>query len=154
MDPKSIISMTELQKLSLKKLRKTKLPLFVLDRKSKSGGFVITHEASQSKQLKKLYPLKYFPQLNAYDFKAIGFFWDRPDMSNKKFISILKNETHSEYVWAISRLLERLSSQEVVKLFPLSTISEMLNQSKVRTFVRRPWEHAIHYFHQKASRYQ
>lgn len=38
---KNIISMTELQKLSLKKLRKMKLPLYVLDRKSKGGGFVI-----------------------------------------------------------------------------------------------------------------
>jgi hypothetical protein len=37
----NVISMTELQKLSLKKLRKMKLPLYVLDRKSKGGGFVI-----------------------------------------------------------------------------------------------------------------
>jgi hypothetical protein len=35
------ISMTELQKLSLKKLRRMKLPLYVLDRKSKGGGFMI-----------------------------------------------------------------------------------------------------------------
>jgi hypothetical protein len=34
--------MTELQKLSLKKLRRMKLPLYVLDRKSKGGGFVIS----------------------------------------------------------------------------------------------------------------
>lgn len=38
---KNVISMTELQKLSLKKLRKMKLPLYVLDRKSKGGGFAI-----------------------------------------------------------------------------------------------------------------
>jgi len=37
----NIISMTELQKLSLKRLRKMKLPLYVLDRRSKGGGFAI-----------------------------------------------------------------------------------------------------------------
>lgn len=57
----NIISMTDLQKLSLKKLRTMKLPLFVLDRKSKKGGFVIQDLESfqagpQPKSTQKIVP--------------------------------------------------------------------------------------------------
>ncbi len=153
MNPKNVISMTELQKLSLKKLREMKLPLFVLDQKSKEGGFVVT---SYSKEITELPEqnsavTKCRALLNSYDFKSKGLFWDRPDLSNKKFSLILRNPKHPEYEWGISRFLERLSSEEILTLFPLPTIQEMLKRAKIRDFIRSPWEHAVNYFYKKTS---
>ncbi|HBF13027.1 MAG TPA: hypothetical protein DDW49_06520 [Deltaproteobacteria bacterium] len=141
--------MTELQKLSLKKLRRAKLPLFVVDQKSKRGGFMIS-----------AYPAKDTPSpsfkalLDRYDFKGKGLFWDRPDQSNKKFFLILKNPKSPEYEWAVTRLFERLPSHELLKIFPLSTLSTLLKRAKVRDFIRRPWEHAFEFINQKTSHHR
>lgn len=62
----NIISMTELQKLSLKKLRSKELPLYVLDRKSKKGGFVIVDLESFDKAPKKIPAEKIVPDPNLF----------------------------------------------------------------------------------------
>jgi hypothetical protein len=42
---------------------------------------------------------------------------DRPDIDDKKFAAILKNPDDAEYPWAVSRVLERLRSEDVVFSF-------------------------------------
>ncbi len=87
----TIISMTELQKLSLKKLRKMKLPLYVLDRKSKGGGFVIM-------------PLTETPQKISADPKL---FW------NVKEGTVFDPDIPSDLDMYIQQVLTRGSSQDV-----------------------------------------
>lgn len=85
---KNIISMTELQKLSLKKLRKMKLPLYVLDRKSKGGGFMISPVTSgEETKTENASPLKATP----LDYRRLGLLWDHPSMTNEEFHEALKN---------------------------------------------------------------
>lgn len=158
--PRQILSMTELQKLSLKRLRQLDLaaqPLLVMDRKSDRKAFVIVdyetflhgreggdlEERGREKQKEK------GDVLGHYDFRSRGLFWDRPELTNRQFVAWLKDPRHTEHVWAISRLLERLPSQEMVRLFSLSVVVEMLKHARIREAIRRPWEHAIHYWRQK-----
>lgn len=141
MNPKNIISMTDLQKLSLKKLRKMKLPLFVLDQKSKSGGFVIQEMDSHSvtsPQKKEIVP----------DYKSLGLLWDRPDLSNKKFNRLIKKFDTQENSWAARRLLERAPSALVTKLFSLNELNQILNHIKLRPVFQEAWENAVHYWTQ------
>ncbi len=147
--------MTELQKLSLKKLRRHRLPLFVLDRKSKRGAFVILDEVTfrcldQAERVPRKNPPRSL--LARFDFRGRGLLWDRPDLSNRQFVKIIKDPHHPEHPWAIARILERLPSPEVLKLFSIEEISAMLALAPVRASFRKPWEHAIEYFHQKTSR--
>jgi hypothetical protein len=155
LNPQQTVSMTELQKLSLKKLRQKNLPLIVMDMKSKKGGFVILDyetflNLKEKKKDEKL-PLP-SPSLKQYDFRKKGLLWDYPEISNEEFAKRLKNTKHPEHIWAISRLLERLPSKEILKFFTIMEIKAMLEKANVRDFVRKPWEHAITYYHQKTSR--
>lgn len=147
--------MTELQKLSLKKLRKLHLPLFVLDRKSKRQAFVILDEATfrgLSPAVPDLPQPASSPAAMEYDFRGKGLLWDRPDLSNEAFAKILADPNHPDYRWAASRILERLPSEEVLRLFSLEQISTWLNRAPLREAFRKPWEHALEYFRQKTLR--
>ncbi len=143
MNPKSIISMTELQKLSLKKLRKTKLPLFVLDQKSKCGGFVIQEMGKLQNQLPFKQKKEAIP-----DYRTLGLLWDRPDLSNEKFNQLIKKFDIQENSWAARRLLERAPSALVTKLFSLDELTQILNYVKLRPIFQEAWENAVHYWTQ------
>ncbi len=150
-----IISMTELQKLSLKKLRKMKLPLYVLDRKSEEGGFAITHlEAAPPSTKLSISHKKAKLPLSRFDFKGRGLFWDRPSLSNHRFTQILQNPDDPEFPWASTRVLERLRSAEALKLFTWDQIRDLLKKSNLRHFAKKPWEHALAYYDQKTQRHR
>ena len=130
--------MTELQKLSFKKLNridKSKKPLLVMDRKTRSKIFVILdyemYEQLQSQTQKTVTePIKCKSQLEEFDYKARGLFWDCPQMSNQTFSQILNDRKSPKFSWAITRLLERLNSQEVLKLFTVEEIAALINATE------------------------
>ena len=134
-----IISMTELQKLSLKKLRMMRFPLFVLDKKSKGKGFVIQALGQEPKiTLKK--PVKIL------DYKKMGLLWDHPTMTHKSFHEALKNPKHPEHVWVARRFLERAPSSIVKNILSLDELKGMLDHIKLKPYFQEAWEDAIHYW--------
>lgn len=131
--------MTELQKLSLKKLRKMKLPLYVLDRKSKKGGFVIQDLQAYEGQavIKDSVPL---------DYRAMGLLWDHPSISNEEFHEALKNPSSENHEWVARRVLERVSSMTVKEILSLDELKAMVSQVKIRPFFQEAWNHAVQYW--------
>lgn len=141
-DSISTISITELQKLSLKQLRRRKLPLLVVDRKSKRQGFVIldveTYEKFNKKEARK--ERKSIP-----DYHNMGLLWDR-EMSNQEFEKRIRNSDHSEHRWAVKRLFEHARSTFITEHFALDEIQTMLRGVDLRSFVQEAWRHALHYW--------
>lgn len=131
--------MTELQKLSLKKLQKSRLPLFVLDRKSKRGGFVILNLKSYEELKKSQTPA---------DYRAMGLLWDRLDLSNEDFHARLKDPGHVEHLWAGRRLLEYARSSVVKEILSLEEIREILSRVRLRPIFQEAWSRAVHYWTQ------
>lgn len=155
MTPEQVISLTELQKLSLKKLRNSKLserPMLVIDRKTGIRAFVIidyrAFERLTSVELESQPKSK--KVVKAFDFRGRGLLWDRPQMTNREFAKVLSDPDHLDHVWAVSRLFERLASDEILNLFSISSIEAMLGRARVRGAVRRAWENAIEYWGKKA----
>ena len=155
--PEHVISMTELQKLSLKKLRKTKLPLIVVDQKSKRKGFVIldypSYEALAMPVSKPTEIISKPPaegqEAAAPDYRKMGLLWDRPDLTDQEFQQRLKDPSHWEHVWAASRFLERIPSQKALQLHTPDEIESFLKVARIRSFFRKPWENAFQYWHQR-----
>src|SRR3989338_8891098 len=144
----NVISMTELQKLSLKKLRKRKLPLFVIDRKSKKGGFVIV-DAGQYRQtpVRSQPPSRNVPiKMEIPDYRNMGLLWDRPDLSNRDFHKRLKDERHNENICAVTRLLDRARSDWVKKILSLEELQRVFPKVRLRPPFQEAWSHAIHYW--------
>lgn len=155
-NPKSIISMTELQKLSFKKMAQRGLkknPLLVLNRKSHEGAFVIlsyeTYEQWHATQQEHFLPNSLSRIQKNFDFASQGLFWDRLQMNNKEFEKILHDPKHPEHGWAASRLFERLSSQILLQLFSLPTLQTLFQSANLRKEIREPWKHAFLYWNQK-----
>lgn len=149
--PDHVISMTELQKLSLKKLRKTRLPLVVVDQKSKRKGFVILDYPSYE-ILKN--PVKQIMSVHAApkkmeDYRKSGLLWDRPDVSSASFHSFLKDPSHQEYPWAFQRLLEYARSSVVTKILSLEELKYGLSRVTLRPIFQEAWSRAVHYWSQK-----
>ncbi len=144
----NIISMTELQKLSLKKLRKRRLPLFVIDRKSKKGGFVIVDAEQYRKPPVRSQPTSgTIPKkMGIPDYRNMGLLWDRPDLSNEDFDNRLKDEHHYENVWAVTRLLERARSEWVKKILSLEELQRVFPKVRLRPPFQEAWSRAIHYW--------
>lgn len=161
-----IINITELQKISAKRLSQidsSKKPLIVMDAKRKTGIFVLvdfeTYEQMlqgdglvtprQSTDLlattKKIGPAK----LNKYDFASRGLFWDDATITNSRFRKILKDKKHPRYSWAVTRLLERLTSKEILALFSPNTIGEMLRDARPQNVIKQAWEEALEYWNKQ-----
>jgi len=145
--------MSELQKLSLKKLRKMHLPLFVLDRKSKKGGFVIQElgtlvDGGQNPKFEK--SKKTTPIL---DYRALGLLWDRPQMTNEAFHRSLKSPQASDHLWAARRFLERVPSTLVKETLSLGELKEIFSKLSLRPFLQEAWSHALHYWSETAPRH-
>lgn len=155
MTPQQVITLTELQKLSLKKLRNSKLgerPLLVIDRKTGIRAFVIIDYRAFERLTSVELDVKPRSKKGAssFDFHGRGLLWDRPQMTNREFAKALSDPDHLDHVWAISRLFERLISDEILKLFSISDIRAMLGRTRVRGEIRRAWENAIEYWGKKA----
>lgn len=145
--------MTELQKLSLKKLRKRRLPLFVIDRKSKRGGFVIVDvegyqkTANTGQSLNPPTPFLPKGKKGGFpDYRNMGLLWDRPDLTNKEFHRRLKNEDHPENPWAVGRLLERARSERVREILSLEELKIFFPRVRLRPPFQEAWNRAIHYW--------
>ncbi|MBF0104945.1 MAG: hypothetical protein HQM16_06415 [Deltaproteobacteria bacterium] len=160
-NPKNILSMTELQKLSFKKITSMRLgdqPLLLMDKKINAEAFVIlnykTYETLQNKnvqkQNKQIRPL----QIKKFDFKKSGMFWDRPHMNNKKFADILLDTRHSDHAWAVSRFFERLPSQVILKILSFDTVIKLFEKAQLREPIKGAWKDAITYWNQKTSCYR
>lgn len=139
--------MTELQKLSLKKLRKMRLPLYVRDQKSGRGGFMVvdiqTFEKSldPEKNIQRVKEVKVIP-----DYRQMGLLWDQAGMTNQKFHRALKVFNNPENHWAARRFLERAPSTLVKEIFSLSELKEIIATIPLKPVFQKAWEHAIHYW--------
>lgn len=151
-DSDQIISMTELQKLSLKKLRELTLPLFVLDQKSKKKGFVILDVKSFEKTIRRHkrnrestgVPMKRIEETPGY--RSMGLLWDRLDLSNEQFQVLLKDPNRGEHLWAVKRLLEYAPSTLVTRVLSLSELQEVLKRIRLRPIFQEAWRHAVYYW--------
>jgi len=142
---KNIISMTQLQKLSLKKLRKMKLPLYVLDRKSKGGGFMISPVASSEEtKTGNASPHKAAP----LNYRRLGLLWDHPSMTNEEFHEALKNSSSTDHDWVARRFLERVPSTIVTSILSLGELKAMVAHVKIRPIFQEAWNHAVQYWTQ------
>ena len=150
----NLISMTELQKLSLRKLRKRKTPLFVMDFKSKRGGFVVMSMEhyekaggagdlfgagpSAARSTKRVNPIP--------DYRAMGLLWERPGLSNKKFHELLHDARQKENAWALQRLLEYAPSRLATSVLSLQELKAAIARIRLKPFYREAWTHAVHYW--------
>jgi hypothetical protein len=145
---RSVISMTELQKLSLKKLRKMKLPLYVLDRKSKGGGFMISPvDSGEETKTENAPPLKKAAPL---DYRRLGLLWDHPSMANEEFHEALKNPYSTDHDWVARRFLERVPSTIVTDILSLGELKTMVAHVKIRPVFQEAWNHAVQYWTQSS----
>ena len=142
---KNVISMTELQKLSLKKLRKMKLPLYVLDRKSKGGGFMISPVDAGKETVATAASS---PKSAPLDYRRLGLLWDHPSLSNEEFHEALKNPSSKDHDWVARRFLERVPSTIVKDVLSLGELKTMLAQVKIRPIFQEAWNHAVQYWTQ------
>lgn len=153
--------MTDLQKLSLKKLRKMRLPLFVLDKKSnkKQKGFVVLDLEGFSQLQKEKNPavtfLKKKPiqKKNIPDFRSLGLLWDRPQLTNRQFFKCVKEPLHPEHKWALKRFLEYAPSVFVTHLLSLEEIREAISEITLRPPYQEAWLNAVQYWSKNSSYY-
>ncbi len=151
-----VITMTELQKLSLKKLRAMRLseaPLVVLDRKRDERRFVILDHDSYTRLLAvgecaERPP----PGLDNVDFIHHGILWDRRGMSNPEFAAILADPAGPEYRWAWGRALERLPARVVTRSVGLADLRRLISFVRMRPRVRAAWEGALEFWTEEARR--
>jgi len=151
-----IINITELQKISAEKLRQidsSKKPLIVMDAKRKTGIFVLvdfeTYESLLQNPLAQKKQFTSAIKLTDFDFAARGLFWDDAAITNKQFCKILKEKKHARYSWAVTRLLERLTSKEILSLFSTNAIREMLSAARPRGSIKQVWEEALEYWNKQ-----
>ncbi len=151
--PSQILSITALQKISLKRLRamKSHQPLLVMDQKQGKQGFVIIdydaycalHNPPASPAANtSLNTLRVIP------FRERGLLWDRPDLTDAKFLRMIQNSAHPEHAWAVTRLFERLPSHILLRYVPWQQLAQLFKQARLRPALRKPWEHAIAYWRQ------
>jgi hypothetical protein len=139
-----VISMTELQKLSLRKLREMRLdevPLVVRDLKRRQGRFVILdHDAYERLVGSAPAPADAAPRLEDVPFAEHGLLWDRPTMTDERFAAILGDPADPDHRWAWSRALERLPSRVVTSAVGLAELRARVAAARLRPVTRRAWE--------------
>lgn len=145
---KKTISMTELQKISFKKLRRQRGPLAVLDRKSKKRGFVIIDlEMYRNLTQSTLPVLRPATRMSSTpDFRVLGLLWDRPTMTSRQFYTRLKDPHHHEHAWAIKRFFEYAPSKVVTHVLSLGEIHAALSRVRLRPHFQEAWHRALHYW--------
>jgi hypothetical protein len=151
-----VISMTELQKLSLRKLREMRLdraPLVVRDVKRDRRWFVILDHATYGRLAGG--PEDRPPKgldLREIDFCGQGLLWDRPSMTNERFAEILADPGEPEHPWAWGRAFERLPSRLLTRAVGLEQLRRIVSVVSVRPRLRRAWEGAIDFWSAEARR--
>lgn len=126
----NVISMTELQKLSLKKLQRMKLPLYVIDRKTGRKAFMISGPETEK-------------TATIPNYRNMGLLWDRPDLDNQGFHERLKDEKHPENIWAVTRLLERARSEWVKQILTLDELKKYIPRVRLRRPFQEAWNLAL-----------
>lgn len=143
--------MMELQKLSLKKLRKRGTPLYVLDHRSKrKGGFVIVdlESYSQESMEKKEGGSRRLKAVLHRDWREMGLLWDR-EMTNHQFSRSLHDRDDPDHFWAVGRLIERLPSSVVTQMLSLDEIREALPKISLwPREIKEAWQNAVRYWSQ------
>lgn len=149
-----VISVTQLQKLSLRKLRAMRLeeaPLAVRDNKRRERLFVILDHDTYERLIQGAQALR--PEgLEDIDFAGHGLFWDRPTMTNERFAATLSDSNAPDHRWAWARALERLPSRVVTRAVGLEALSGLVSMAAPRPRVRRAWEEAIEFWSAQARR--
>lgn len=151
-----VISMSELQKLSLRKLREMRLedaPLVVRDLKRRQGRFVVLDHRGYERLVRCAGAAASgtrFP--GEVDFASFGLFWDRPEMTNERFSEILADPASDEHDWAWARVLSRLPSRVVTRRIGLSELRERISTVKLRPRIREAWEGAVEFWTAEARR--
>lgn len=157
--PKNMISMSELQKISLKKLAKlsnNNSMLWLVDHKSKNHkAYVIIDYDSLQQKLGPNQSLPPKPTAIAknIEFKKLGLFWDRPQMTDALFKSILSSSHHVDHTWAIIRLFERVPSELLIKHFSKEELAFWLGKVKLKKSLHLAWQHALNYWQQHEKNY-
>lgn len=149
-----VISMTQLQKLSLRKLRAMRLeeaPLLVLDNKRREGRFVILDHETYERLIRGGEAVR-SEGLDDIDFASHGLFWDRPTMTNERFAAILSESRDPDHRWAWARVLERLPSRVITRAVGLDDLSRIVSIAAPRPRVRHAWEEAIEFWRTQARR--
>jgi hypothetical protein len=145
-----VISMTELQKLSLRRLRELRLaesPLIVRDVKRGRGRFVILdHEVWVRLAGGAATRHADTGDLLAVDFAGRGLLWDRPEMTNADFVGFLANPDRPDGRWAWRRLLERLPSDLITRTVPLPALRRILDAVRPGPRMRAAWEAALEFW--------
>ena len=145
-----VISMSELQKLSLKKLRALRLsetPLVVSDLKRHARRFVILdHRAYEDLRRGAGGPKAHPTRAWDLDFASHGLFWDRPTLTNERFSAMLRDPDDPEYGWAWARVLERIPSRLVTRAIGLDELRRLVPTLKLRPRTRAAWEGALEFW--------
>jgi hypothetical protein len=145
-----VISMTELQKLSLRRLRELRLaesPLIVRDVKRGRGRFVILdHEAWERLAGGAAPGHEDVGELALVDFAGRGLLWDRPEMTNADFAGCLATPDQPDGRWAWRRVLERLPSDLITRAVPLPVLCRILDAVKPGPRMRAAWEAALEFW--------
>ncbi len=150
-DPGRILSVTQLQKLSVKKLRKKGSPLFVMDLKSKRKVFVILdmdtfENISGRERAEKISRADVQKTGSRADYRKLGLLWDRRDLANVAFQNILDDAKNRDHPWAVRRLLEYAPSFLVTKMLSLATLEDAIETIPLRPLFKEAWSHAIQYW--------
>jgi hypothetical protein len=148
--------MTELQKLSLRKLREMRLdetPLVVRDIKRRRSRFVILDHDSYRRLLEPAPERRRGHDVPLdLDFAGHGLFWDRPEMTNVGFARLLVDPARPDHGWAWSRMLERLPSRTITRTFGLAALRRGVAAASLRPRTRRAWENALEFWTKEARR--
>lgn len=80
------------------------------------------------------------------DFAARGLFWDRPGMSNERFLGVLADPEHPQHRWAWTRVLERLPSRVVTRSLSLRDLQQLIRIVRLRPPLQRAWQSAIEFW--------
>lgn len=150
-----VISMRELQKLSLRKLREMKLadsPLLVRDHKRHRGMFVIVDYPAFERLAGEGAGGRVPASTEDIDFAAHGLLWDRPGMKNREFGRILSDAADPRHDWAWARVLERLPSRLVTGIVGLGDLRRIVARVKIRPRLRAAWEGALEFWTEEARR--
>ena len=144
--------MTQLQKLSARKLAKYGTPLYVMDLKSKRKIFIIVDENAfeqimqkQQKQVRERHERPNAAE-DVPDYRSMGLLWDHPNMTNQEFQARLKNPDHPDNPWAVKRLMEYAPSRFVTKIFSLAELARNIQLVSLRPVFKEAWSHAIQYW--------
>ena len=155
-DPKKILSMAQLQKLSSKRLAKYGTPLFVMDLKSKRKVFVILEADAYEKLAQKELGNGALTNVSCNregggilpDYRSMGLLWDRAGMTNKEFHKCVKSPENQNYSWAAKRLMEYAPSNIVTKILSLGELAGIMKNVPMRPIYKEAWSRAIQYWSQ------